>query len=107
MLVDRRDRGADVAGGDDVAHGAVLGVGDLVEVPPREVFPGFEGLVFATGEFAFHHDTYVTAIEFWKELNDTGLIIPGAINFTVANARTRWAAGTAGFFPDGPWCAAG
>jgi ABC-type glycerol-3-phosphate transport system substrate-binding protein len=70
-------------------------------------FPGFEGLVFATGEFAYHHDAYVTAIEFWKELNDTGLIIPGAINFTVANARTRWAAGTAGFFPDGPWCAGG
>jgi ABC-type glycerol-3-phosphate transport system substrate-binding protein len=70
-------------------------------------FPGFEGLVFATGEFAYHHDAYVTAIEFWKELNDSGLIIPGAINFTVANARTRWAAGTAGFFPDGPWCAGG
>jgi ABC-type glycerol-3-phosphate transport system substrate-binding protein len=70
-------------------------------------FPGFEGLVFATGEFAFHHDAYVTAIEFWKELNDTRLIVPGAINFTVANARTRWAAGTAGFFPDGPWCAGG
>jgi ABC-type glycerol-3-phosphate transport system substrate-binding protein len=70
-------------------------------------FPGFEGLLFATGEFAYHHDAYVTAIEFWKELNDTGLIIPGAINFTVANARTRWAAGTAGFFPDGPWCAGG
>jgi ABC-type glycerol-3-phosphate transport system substrate-binding protein len=70
-------------------------------------FPGFEGRVFATGEFAYHHDTYVTAIEFWKELQDTGLIIPGAINFTVANARTRWAAGAAGFFPDGPWCAGG
>jgi ABC-type glycerol-3-phosphate transport system substrate-binding protein len=70
-------------------------------------FPGFQGLVFATGEYAYHHDAYVTAIEFWKELNDTGLIIPGAINFTVANARTRWAAGTAGFFPDGPWCAGG
>jgi ABC-type glycerol-3-phosphate transport system substrate-binding protein len=70
-------------------------------------FPGFEGLLFATGEYAYHHDAYVTAIEFWKELNDTGLIIPGAINFTVANARTRWAAGSAGFFPDGPWCAGG
>lgn len=70
-------------------------------------FPGFEGRLFATGEFAYHHDAYVTAIEFWKELNDTGLIIPGAINFTVANARTRWAAGVAGFFPDGPWCAGG
>jgi multiple sugar transport system substrate-binding protein len=70
-------------------------------------FPGFEGLLFATGEFAYHHDAYVTAIEFWKELNDSGLIIPGASNFTVANARTRWAAGAAGFFPDGPWCAGG
>ena len=70
-------------------------------------FPGFEGRVFATGEYQYHHDAYVNAIEFWKELNDSGYIIPGAINFTVANARTRWAAGAAGFFPDGPWCAGG
>lgn len=70
-------------------------------------FPGYQGTVFTTGEYAYHDDAYVTAIEFWKELADTGALIQGASNFTVANARTRWASGAAGFFPDGPWCAGG
>lgn len=70
-------------------------------------FPGYEGLLFATGEYQYHHDAYVNAIEFWKELNDSRYIIPGATNFTVADARSRFAAGVAGFFPDGPWCAGG
>jgi ABC-type glycerol-3-phosphate transport system substrate-binding protein len=70
-------------------------------------FPGYRGLLFATGEYQYHHDAYVNAIEFWKELNDSGYIIPGATNFTVADARSRFAAGVAGFFPDGPWCAGG
>jgi ABC-type glycerol-3-phosphate transport system substrate-binding protein len=70
-------------------------------------FPGYEGLLFATGEYAYDHDAYVNAIEFWKELNDSEYIIPGATNFTVADARSRFAAGVAGFFPDGPWCAGG
>ncbi|MCW2804949.1 MAG: extracellular solute-binding protein [Propionibacteriaceae bacterium] len=39
--------------------------------------------------------------------NDFGYIVQGSWNFTVANARTRWASGAAGFFPDSPWCAGG
>lgn len=70
-------------------------------------FPGYQGLRFATGEYGYHDDAYVNAIEFWKELNDSGYILPGSSNFTVANARTRWASGAAAFFPDGPWCAGG
>jgi ABC-type glycerol-3-phosphate transport system substrate-binding protein len=70
-------------------------------------FPGYQGLKFATGEYAYDDDAYVNGIEFWKELNDSGYIVQGSSNFTVANARTRWAAGAAGFFPDGPWCAGG
>lgn len=70
-------------------------------------FPGYQGLLFATGEYQYHHDAYVNAVEFWKELNDSDYIIAGATNFTVADARSRFAAGVAGFFPDGPWCAGG
>jgi ABC-type glycerol-3-phosphate transport system substrate-binding protein len=70
-------------------------------------FPGYRGLLFTTGEYQYQHDAYVNAIEFWKELNDSGYIVAGATNFTVADARSRFAAGVAGFFPDGPWCAGG
>lgn len=70
-------------------------------------FPGYQGLKFATGEYAYDDDAYVNGIEFWKELNDSGYILPGSSSFTVANARTRWASGAAAFFPDGPWCAGG
>ncbi|WP_432542399.1 ABC transporter substrate-binding protein [Kineococcus sp. SYSU DK002] len=70
-------------------------------------FPGFQGMKYATGEYAYDDDTYVDAIEFWKELNDSGLILPGSGSLTVADARTRWASGVAAYFPDGPWCAGG
>ena len=70
-------------------------------------FPGFQGMKYATGEFAYDDDTYVNAIEFWKELNGSGLILAGSGGLTVADARSRWAAGVAGYFPDGPWCAGG
>ncbi|MEZ0164750.1 ABC transporter substrate-binding protein [Kineococcus sp. LSe6-4] len=70
-------------------------------------FPGFQGATYTTGEFAYDDDTYVNAIEFWKELNDSGLILPGSGSLTVADARTRWASGVAAYFPDGPWCAGG
>jgi ABC-type glycerol-3-phosphate transport system substrate-binding protein len=70
-------------------------------------FAGYQGLKFATGEYAYDDDAYVNGIEFWKEMNDAGYIVQGSASFTVANARTRWGAGAAGFFPDGPWCAGG
>ncbi|HEX8508554.1 MAG TPA: extracellular solute-binding protein [Propionibacteriaceae bacterium] len=70
-------------------------------------FAGFQGLKFTTGEYAYDDDAYVNAIEFWKEMNTDGYIVQGSSNFTVANARTRWASGAAGFFIDGPWCAGG
>ncbi len=79
-------------------------IDDLAQVAG---FPGFQGVRFATGEYAYDDDTYVNAIEFWKELNDSGLILPGSGNLTVADARSRWGAGVAAFFPDGPWCAGG
>lgn len=70
-------------------------------------FPGYQGLQFTTGEFAYHHDAYVTVIEFLKQLNDDKLIMPGSNNFGVVDARTRYASGAVGTFIDGIWCAGG
>lgn len=70
-------------------------------------FPGYQGLQFATGEYAYHHEAYVTVIEFLKELNDAKLIMPGSNNFGVVDARTRFASGAVGVFIDGIWCAGG
>jgi ABC-type glycerol-3-phosphate transport system substrate-binding protein len=70
-------------------------------------FPGYQGLQFTTGEYAYHHDAYVTVIEFLKELNDAKLIMPGSNNFGVVDARTRYASGAVGTFIDGIWCAGG
>jgi raffinose/stachyose/melibiose transport system substrate-binding protein len=70
-------------------------------------FDGYQGLKFTTGEYAYHDDAYVNGIEFWKELYDSGLMLPGTNNFSVVNARTRFASGAVGFFIDGPWCPGG
>ncbi|NAZ82079.1 extracellular solute-binding protein [Kineococcus sp. R8] len=100
------------AGGDHapmvLALGGIARMGEQIDdMVMAGGFEGFQGLRFATGEYAYDDDAYVNAIEFWKQLNDDGFIVQGASNFTVANARSRWSAGVAGFFPDGPWCAGG
>ncbi len=70
-------------------------------------FPGYQGLNFTTGEYQYDHDAYVNGIEFWKELYDTDMMLPGTNNFSVVNARTRFASGSVGFFIDGPWLPGG
>lgn len=70
-------------------------------------FAGYQGLKFTTGEYAYHDDAYVAAIEFCKELNDAQLMMPGTNTFSVVNARTRFASGAVGIFIDGIWCAGG
>ena len=70
-------------------------------------FPGYQGLNFTNGEYQYHDDAYVNGIEFWKELYDSGMMLPGTNNFSVVNARTRFASGGVGFFIDGPWLPGG
>ena len=70
-------------------------------------FPGYQGLQFTTGEYGYHHDAYVTVIEYLKELNDAKLIMPGSNSFGVVDARTRFASGAVAAFIDGIWCAGG
>ncbi|MEU8227388.1 ABC transporter substrate-binding protein [Kribbella sp. NPDC048915] len=70
-------------------------------------FPGYQGLRFDTGEYAYHDDAYVGVIEFLKQLNDDKLIMPGSNNFGVVDARTRYASGAVATFIDGIWCGGG
>lgn len=70
-------------------------------------FPGWQGVRFDTGEYEYHHDAYLNALEFLKEVSDKGYLAPGTNSFQVPDARGRWAAGQIGFFIDGPWCPGG
>ena len=70
-------------------------------------FPGWQGLRYDTGEYEYHADSYVEAIELLKEISDNGWLMPGTNSFQIPDARGRWAAGNIGFFIDGPWCPGG
>ena len=68
-------------------------------------FEGQGGVLFGSGEYAYHHDSYVNVIEFWLSLREDGVLVPGTESFDDKVARTRWATGIAGYYFDGPWCA--
>lgn len=70
-------------------------------------FPGFQGVRYDTGEYAYHDDSYVNAIEFWKELYASEMMLGGTNTFSVVNARTRYASGGVAIFIDGAWSAGG
>ncbi|UFU06573.1 ABC transporter substrate-binding protein [Ruania halotolerans] len=70
-------------------------------------FPGWQGLRYDTGEYEYHHDSYVNAIELLKEISDNGWLLPGTNAFQIPDARGRWSAGQIGFFLDGPWSPGG
>lgn len=92
-----------------VALGADGGrIGDEVEDMAQTAgFPGYEGLRFDSGAYEYHHDAYIEVIEFFKELSDSKLMLPGTSNFGVVDSRTRYASGVVGMYIDGIWCAGG
>lgn len=67
-------------------------------------FEGGGGTLYRTGEIAYHADPYVTAIEFLVAMSRDRMLMPGATTLNDEIARSRWAAGSAGYFIDGPWC---
>jgi multiple sugar transport system substrate-binding protein len=67
-------------------------------------FEGDDGVQYTTGAYAFHDDAYVTVIEFLLSLQQDKLVFPGVSSLDDQVARTRWAAGSAGYYMDGPWC---
>ncbi len=70
-------------------------------------FPGMNGVKFLTGEYAYDDDTYVQAIEFFKSLDQDGLMLPGAQSLSTSTGRARWATGVFGYYFDGCWSAGG
>jgi len=65
-------------------------------------FDGMDGQLFKTGEFAFHTDPYINAIEFQKALFDDGLAT-GGVTLDVKQGQARWAGGESVFYWDGPY----
>lgn len=100
----------DTAGGDTYGWIFNLGMPNRVReqvnflVQPAG-FEGFDGRHFRTGEFRFHDDAYVNVIEFLLSLAQDGHMHPASSSLNDNDARTRWAAGAAAFYFDGPWCA--
>lgn len=70
----------------------------------RPVPGAADGMLFRTGEFAFHADEYLNVIEFLLSLQQDKLLVPGAESWLDDVARERWTAGLAGYYFDGPWC---
>lgn len=98
-------------GGDNI-YGWMLALGQPDRVAEQVGFlaqaGGFEGgggMLYRTGEFAYHDDAYVNAIEFMLALKQDGVLVPGTESFNDKVARTRWATGVAGYYFDGPWLA--
>lgn len=67
-------------------------------------FQGWNGQLFRTGEFAFHSEPYLTAVEFLLSLQKDELMFAGSQTLDDQVARVRWATGVAAYFFDGPWC---
>jgi multiple sugar transport system substrate-binding protein len=77
-----------------------LGVqaGDLAQTA------GLPGAIdWRTGEYVFHTDPMVEAVEFMLALQSDGSLFPGSTSLDARNARARFAAGGAAFNLDGPW----
>lgn len=68
-------------------------------------FPGMGGTELATGEFHFHHDTYVDAIEWLLSFQTDKLLLSASTGLDARQGRARWAAGAAVWFMDGSFCA--
>lgn len=97
---------------DDETYGWIFNLGQperLAEVvnflAQGAGFQGFAGQRYPTGEVAYDDDAYLTVFEFLLSLQQDGLLFPGSQSLDDKAGRVRWAAGAAGFFFDGPWCA--
>jgi multiple sugar transport system substrate-binding protein len=58
---------------------------------------------WATGEYIYHTDPFIQAIEFVHSIAQDGNLFPGSNSLDARNARARFATGVAGMNFDGPW----
>ncbi|RIQ22777.1 ABC transporter substrate-binding protein [Jiangella rhizosphaerae] len=82
----------------------------VLELAQTAGFPGSResgtnGIDLTTGEYRFHDDAFVEAIEFLLSFQQDGLLFPASTSLDARSGRARWAADGAGFFLDGPYCA--
>lgn len=62
------------------------------------------GCDFRTGQYVFHSDPYLEAVEFLLAMKRDGVLFPGSGQLDARKGRARWAAGVAGMFTDGAYC---
>lgn len=80
----------------------------VLELAQTAGFPGSresgtDGIDLTTGEYRFHDDAFVQAIEFLLSFQQDGSLFPASSSLDARAGRARWAAGAAGYFMDGPW----
>lgn len=68
-------------------------------------FKGGSGVLYRTGEYAYHSDQYLQWVEFLQSLQKDKLLRPGSLNWNGKEARAHWESDEAGFYLDGPWSA--
>ncbi|WDR01500.1 extracellular solute-binding protein [Devosia algicola] len=56
-----------------------------------------------TGEYALASDEFVAALDFWLSFQKDGSLHPASASLDARQGRSRWAAGEAAMFFDGPW----
>jgi len=81
---------------------------EIAEIAQAAGFTGDgNGIDFRTGEYAFHSDAFVTAVEFLRSLHRDKLMFPGSLTLSGPDAQLRWAGGATAFWFDGPWLPGG
>jgi multiple sugar transport system substrate-binding protein len=64
---------------------------------------GTGAIDWTTGEYAYHAEPVIQALELLLAINQDGNLFPGSTSLDARNARARFATGVAGFNFDGPW----
>lgn len=80
----------------------------VVELAQTAGFPGASqggatGIDLSTGEYAYHHDAFVSAIEFLLSFQTDKTLFAASTSLDARAGRARWAAGGSAFVFDGPY----
>lgn len=62
-----------------------------------------DGVDLTTGEYRFHDDAFVDAIDFLMSFKKDGSLFPASSSLDARDGRARWAGGSSAYFMDGPW----
>lgn len=66
--------------------------------------PAVDGRDIRTGEYVYHSEPYVQAIEFLLSMKKDKVLFPASNSLDARTARARWSTGVAGMFLDGCYC---